>query len=211
MSGDYVLYGRQGGGSVAPQLVLEEMGVPYKIEWVERDAPAQDMVAYRRIAPTGKIPALTLPDGTSIFESAAICMHLASLPGALKMAPESGTSDHARYLQWMVFLAANLYDSVIRYYYAARYTSDPSDSAAEAVKRAALSEFESGLAVIESQLNGETLVETLSAADFYLYMLASWHPDGDGAVSKKFPKVARLCQQIGARPLVKKVMEWNEG
>lgn len=209
MSGDFVLYGRQGGGSVAPQLVLEEMGAPYRMEWVDRDAAAPEMEAYRRICPTGKIPALGLPDGSAVFESAAICIYLTDLPGAKRLAPPSGTEQHARFLQWMVFMAANVYASVLRYYYPARYTIDQTEHAVDAVRSAALSEFEAGLALVDAQMTGDTLCEAFSAADLYLYMLAGWHPDGYDGLAAKYPKVGALCAAIGARPLVQQVMEMN--
>ncbi len=68
--GRYRLYGRPNAGSLAPQMVLEEIGAPYELIWV-RKTPAE-LEAFRRINSTGKIPSLVLPDGTAVAESAAI-------------------------------------------------------------------------------------------------------------------------------------------
>src|SRR5256885_9843581 len=73
-SGGYKLYGRANAGSLAVQIVLEEIGAPYELLWVGR-TPAE-LETFRRINPAGKVPALVLPDGTAVFESAAILIHL---------------------------------------------------------------------------------------------------------------------------------------
>jgi glutathione S-transferase len=161
---------------------------------------------YQRICPTGKIPALTLPDGSTLFESAAICIHLADLDGKVRLAPARGTADHARFLQWMLFLATNVYGSILRYYYAPRYTLG---NDAEGVKEAALRDFESHLSLLNSHVGEYVLGTSFSAADLYLCMLASWHPDGDEVIRQKFPKLADLCDNVAARPAVQRVMEMN--
>jgi hypothetical protein len=69
----YKLYARQGAGSLAPQMLLEEIGAAYELIWISK-APA-DIEVLRRISPAAKIPALLLPDGTVVSESAAILIH----------------------------------------------------------------------------------------------------------------------------------------
>jgi glutathione S-transferase len=207
MSKGYTLYGRAGSGSVAPQLILEELGIPYEVVWVDQNAAAEP--AYRRICPTGKVPALVLPDGSAIFESAAICIHLTDAHSGSGLAPAPGTASHARYLQWMLFLATSLYDAALRIYYAQRYTAGGDR---EGVKAAAISEFERHLALVEQHLpNGGLLGDAVSAADLYLFMLAGWHPEGDGAVRERFPRIGALCARIAARPVVQRVMATNAG
>ena len=207
MAESYVLYGRQGGGSLAPQILLEELGVPYKMVWVDKHAPAEEKAAYLKICPTGKIPALVLPDGTSIFESAAICIHLTTVHNKAQLAPAPGTTAHAVFLQWMLFLATSVYGSVLRYYYADRYSS--SDDAA-GVRQAAQKEFEGHLTLIESQLTDTQLGAAFSVADLYLFMLAGWHPDEYEGISAMFPKLGALCDKVAARAAVARVMEQNQ-
>jgi glutathione S-transferase len=115
------LYGRKGSGSLAVQIVLEETGTPYELHWVE--STPQAVESLRRVNPAGKVPALVLPDGTAVAESAALLIYLSSAFPAARLAPPPGTSAHARFLQWMVYLSANLYESALRYFYAERYSS----------------------------------------------------------------------------------------
>jgi hypothetical protein len=108
----YKLYGRPGSGSFAVQVALEEIGAPFERIWVGREAA--DIARFRTINPTGRVPALVLPDGTAMFESAAMLIHLALTHPQSALAPPPGTSRHAAFLQWMVFLSANAYEAVLR-------------------------------------------------------------------------------------------------
>src|SRR5579863_2485090 len=138
MAEAYKLYGRKNAGSLAPQMVLEEVGARYELFWVSK-TPAE-LEAFRRINPLGKIPVLVLPDGAVLCESAAILIHLTDLYPAARLAPPPTTTAHARFLQWMTFLSSSLYETAIRYYYAERYSSAGAD-AAEQIKAQALSDY----------------------------------------------------------------------
>jgi len=201
-AGMYTLYGRQGAGSLAPQLLLEEIGARYQRIWISKDAA--EVAAYKKINPTGKIPALRLPEGPVIFESAAICVHLATVHSDAKLAPRAGTSAYAQFLQWMVYMAANLYDSALRIYYPARYTA-AGERLAEEVKTQATSEFMGHLQFISESLAPYVLGEALSAADGYLYMLASWYPGELKELHARLPKLGAHSSLIAARPATRKV------
>ncbi len=90
--------------SMAVQAALEEIGAPYERIWVGREA--DDVARFRTMNPTGRVPALALPDGTVLFESAALLIHLALSHPTSGLAPPPGGSRHAAFLQWMVFLSA---------------------------------------------------------------------------------------------------------
>ena len=106
MKKSYTLYGRPGSGSLAVQVALEESAVPYERVWVGSEAA--DVERFRKINPTGKVPALELPEGTVMFESAAMLIHLALENDRAKLAPPPGTPRHAIFLQWMSFMSANV-------------------------------------------------------------------------------------------------------
>ncbi|HEY2635220.1 MAG TPA: hypothetical protein VGI51_10860, partial [Steroidobacteraceae bacterium] len=62
MTTKFKLYGRPGSGSLAVQVALEEIGAGYERIWVGREAA--DVAQFRVMNPTGRVPALVLPDGT---------------------------------------------------------------------------------------------------------------------------------------------------
>jgi GST-like protein len=201
MKKPFTLYGRPGSGSVAVQVALEEIGASYERIWVGRE-PA-DVARFKEINPTGKVPALVLPDGTLMFESAAILIHLALLNPDAKLAPQPGTTRHATFLQWMCFLSANVYEAVLRIYYSARY-SPRGEADAGVIREQGMADFVSHLSLITRSLNPYVLGAEYSIADAYLYMLASWYPDR-ADLDARLPALAAYSAKVAARPAVAKV------
>ncbi|HXY96618.1 MAG TPA: glutathione S-transferase family protein [Steroidobacteraceae bacterium] len=199
--GKYRLYGRRGAGSLAPQIVLEEIGAAYELRWFGR-TPA-DLEALLRINPAGKIPVLMLPDGTTVTESAAILIHLTDAHPQAGLAPPPGSAAHARFLQWMVYLSANLYEAVLRYYYCERYASTAA-AAAPAIKAQALRDYGAHLERIHGELSPYVLGDRLSAADPYLHMLAAWYPEDEAPLATRLPKLAQHAGLLRRRPAILK-------
>jgi len=197
MAGMYRLYGRKGAGSLAPQILLEEIGARYELVWFSK-TPA-DLEALRRINPAGKIPVLTLPDGTAVTESAAILIHLTASHPEAGLGPPVGSAAHARFLQWMVFLSANLYEAVLRYYYCERYATTGA-AAAPAIKAQALRDYGAHLERIHGELSPYVLGDRLSAADPYLHMLAAWYPEDEAPLASRLPKLAQHAGLLRRRP-----------
>src|SRR5258705_13822739 len=154
-SSSYRLYGRANAGSLAVQIVLEEIGAPYELIWVGRTAA--ELEALRRINPAGKVPALVLPDGTPVFESAAILIHLTNAHPTADLAPVAGSTAHARFLQWMLFLSSNVYEAVLRIYYSERYSTVV--AAGAQIKAQALQDYTRHLELIHAALSPYVLGE----------------------------------------------------
>jgi glutathione S-transferase len=192
----YKLYGRANAGSLAPQIVLEEIGAPYEMIWVSK-APA-DVEVLRQVNPARKVPTLVLPDGTPVFESAAILIHLTHAHPSANLAPPAGTTQHARFLQWMLFLSSNVYESVLRTSYPERYSTSGA-AAAHEIKQQAVADHARHLELIHGALSPYVLGETMSAADPYLYMLAAWYPGDLAALHARLPKLAQHSELLRQR------------
>ena len=199
-SSSYRLYGRANAGSLAVQIVLEEIGAPYELIWVGRTAP--ELEALRRINPAGKVPALVLPDGTPVFESAAILIHLTHAHPTAGLAPVAGSTAHARFLQWMLFLSSNVYEAALRSYYPERYSTVGTAAAAQ-IKAQAVEDYARQLELIHGALSPYVLGERLSA-DPYLHMLASWYPGDAAALNSRLPKLAQHAELLRRRPATRK-------
>jgi glutathione S-transferase len=199
--GTYRLYGRRGAGSLAPQIVLEEIGAPYELVWIGRD-PAE-VEAYRRVNPVGKIPALVLADGTAVSESAAIVIHLTHAHPAADLAPVAGSTAHARFLQWMVFLSANVYEAALRFFYAERFSAAGAAAAAQ-IKAQALADWMRHFELLHGTLSPYVLGEQYSAADPYLHMLAGWYRDDACGSTERLPKLAQHAELLRRRPATRK-------
>ena len=197
----YKLYGRPGSGSLAVQVVLEEIGAPYERIWVGTEA--SDVASFRATNPTGRVPALMLLDGTVMFESAAMLIHLALSHPKAALAPQPGTHRHAAFLQWMVFLSANVYEAVLRIYYSARY-STRGEADAQVIREQATADYCAHLGLISEGLGPYVLGGSYSCADPYLHMLASWYPGNKGELYRRLPKLEAHAKIVAARPAVAK-------
>lgn len=197
----YTLYARAGAGSLAPQIVLEEIGAPYELVWIGR-SPAE-LEDFRRLHPAAKIPLLVLPDATAIAESAAILIHLTHAHPAADLAPAAGGSEHARFLQWMVFLSVNVYETALRYYHPERYSEAGSAAAAD-IKAQALADYGRHLELIHGALSPYVLGPRLTAVDPYLHMLAGWYPGALTGPATRLPRLAQHAQLLRRRPATRK-------
>jgi len=183
------------------QVALEEIGAPYERIWVGRDPAAVE--SFRALNPAARVPALVLPDGTLMFESAAMLIHLASQPQS-RLAPRSGAGLHPMFLSWMVFLSANVYEAALRIFYSARYSS-AGEANAEAIRQQGMSDFIAHLRLIGAALSPYVMGKKYCIADAYLYMLASWYPEDKAQLYAEVPQLAKHAALVSARPAVAKV------
>src|SRR5262245_20550212 len=106
----YTLYSHDGSGGFAVEAALVKAGASHKLVSVDTGKGEQNKPEFVAINPMRQVPALTLPDGTVMTESAAIVVHLAHAFPDKGLAPKPATPAHARFLRWMFFMAANLYE-----------------------------------------------------------------------------------------------------
>jgi glutathione S-transferase len=172
----YKLYTRAGSGGFAAEAALSMAGVPFTKVEVKRGPPDE---AFLGISPLGQVPVLTLPDGSSVTESAAICILIAELYPEAVLSPAPGSPGRAHFLRWMLFMSSVLYPALLRFFYAERYSAS-ADGVAE-VKRYALAESDRAFVILDAALEDRDWLvgDRHSIADVYLLMLGCWHPVDD--------------------------------
>ena len=84
--------------------LLEEIGAPYQIEYVNIRAEGGLPESYRAIHPLKKVPALQ-HDGETITESAAICLYLSDAFPDAGLGPTAGGAGRGAYLSWLAYYA----------------------------------------------------------------------------------------------------------
>lgn len=89
-----------------PRWVLEELGHPYELVKLDPAKGENKKPEYLAIQPLGHVPALE-SDGFTMFESLAICVHLAQHFGKGSLWPQ-GEREQASVLQWAFFAATEL-------------------------------------------------------------------------------------------------------
>ncbi len=189
----YTLYSRKDSGGFAVEAALAKAKAQHEVIWLDKAAGETLTPAYGTLNPMRQVPTLVLPDGTAMTESAAMVIHLAGVFPGKGLGPAAGTSAHASFLRWMLFMATNIYEADLRYYYPARYTSDP--SGADAVKAAGETHMRKCLAIVEAELDPFVLGKEPSIADVYLAMLCTWAPSLPAS-----PKFTALKHTVAGDP-----------
>lgn len=189
----FVLYASKGSGSFPVEAGLVKVGAPFEIVTVDIEKGEQAKPEFVALNPMKQVPALKLPDGTLMTESAAIVIHLANVFPDKGLAPPVGSSAHARFLRWMLFMATNVYEGDLRYFYPQRYTTDPAGLAG--VKAAGANHMRMSFDVIEKALDPFVCGKEFSLADAYLAMLCTWSPEP--LASKKLKAVMAAVASDG--------------
>ncbi|WP_394850338.1 glutathione S-transferase N-terminal domain-containing protein [Pendulispora brunnea] len=96
--------------SLAPHIVLRELGIAFELERVDlrtkRTARGDD---FHAINPKGYVPALRFADGSVLTETAIIMRHLADTYPESGLAPIHGSALRLRFDEWLHFVATELH------------------------------------------------------------------------------------------------------
>lgn len=170
------LYGEPGWGSSIIEAQLDWLGLDYTFKAIgSLSESAEARQAFAAISPLSQVPALVLPDGRAMTESAAITLYLADLTGRDDLVPAPGSRERPDFLRWLVFLVANAYPVFT-------YADDPSrfvpDEAARDGFRARVDAHSQKLYRILDAAAGAPwfLGERFSALDIYLAVFTRWRP-----------------------------------
>jgi glutathione S-transferase len=89
-------------GSRSTRIVwlLEELGLPYDIQFHKLGDRAMRSAEYLKVHPMGRVPALE-DNGVVIHESGAIVEYILTRYGAGRMLPDVNSPRYAQYLQWL--------------------------------------------------------------------------------------------------------------
>jgi glutathione S-transferase len=204
------LHYHPGNASFAPHVLLHEIGAPFELKFVDRDRGAHKRADYLKLNPNGLIPVLV--DGELVlYETAAICLHLAdSHPGAA-LAPPLGTRERAHFYKWLVWLSNTLQAMLIHYFYPERLVDDGDTAAAAQVKAHAQARVDTMLVQLDAMLAAHggpwLLGEHYGAADPYALMLCRWTRGFDRRPARDYPHIGAYLQRMLARPAVQRTFE----
>ena len=111
MAGGYVLFSAQGSGGVAVEAALTLMGQTYQLIDAPTFDPDQAAAGDQVLAanPLRQVPALVMPGGETLTESAAILIWLAEQHPQARLAPAPGDPARGPFLRWMSFVSSAIY------------------------------------------------------------------------------------------------------
>ena len=103
------IFGAVGSGSIPIEATLTLLGIPHEV--IEA-VTWEDEAARKRVEtvnPLRQVPALVLPSGEIMTESAAILIYFADLYPQARLAPGLNDPKRAQYLRWMAYVSAAIY------------------------------------------------------------------------------------------------------
>jgi len=201
----FTLYGDLGSGAFSAEAALAEVGAPYNFELVSLDRNEQKQPAFLAINPSGKMPALRLPAGEIVTESAAILLTLADhFPQARLLPPQAG-SERAQAYRWLAFMAGEIYPIVEMVDYPERFV--PAGSQAEALRAQARDRIRERILIIERMIQGPFLLaHGFSILDIYAAMFSRWSLEAEWKRAN-LPRLLGLAQAVSQRPAIAPVWQ----
>ena len=166
MSDDLILYSSPLSRGRITRWMLEELGHPYRVEYLDADAMKQ--ADYLAINPMGKVPALRHGDAI-ITECAAICAYLAAAFPDAGLQPEAGTPASADYYRWLFFAAGPVEAAVTAK--ALGLLAPP-----ERKRAVGYGSYEETIDALETAVRGKSFIagDRFSAADVYAGSQIGW-------------------------------------
>jgi len=198
-----------GNASFAPHVLLQEIGVPFELKLVQRMQGAHRQPEYLKLNPNGLIPVLV--DGELVlYETAAICLHLADAHLGAALAPPPGTRERAHCYKWMVWLTNTPQAMLKHYFYPERLVDDGDAAAARQVKAHAQAQVGAMLQQLDDQLASHggpwLLGEHYSAVDPLAFLLCRWTRGFDDKPARDHAHIAPYLQRVLARPAVQRAI-----
>jgi GST-like protein len=196
----FVLYGDRGSGAFSVEAALAEAAAPCEFRTVSLKENAQRAPEFLAINPSGKMPALQLPEGGIVTESLAILVTVAERFPDSKLLPPPASFARAQALRWLAFMATELYPMVEIVDYPERFA--PKGAESDALRERAREKLRERILIVENAVAGPWLLaEGFSVADIYAAMFSRWDIGAEFR-DAKLPKTAALANAVAARPRI---------
>jgi glutathione S-transferase len=192
------LYAHPGASSMHIHILLRELGQPFDLEMVNVTKKLRpDGADYFEINPRGLVPVLEFEDGSRLTENVVIAQYLCDLVARTDLMPAAGTLQRYRVMEWQSYIATEFHKAFSIYFW----------PVTDEVKAMAGAGLLRRFQLLSERLgDGPYLMgETFTAADPYLFVIASWAYFFKLDLSP-FPKVEAYLARVGARPSVSAVL-----
>lgn len=204
------LYWSPGASSIAPHVVLEEVGQPYRLEevFIDQKGTAEILTnpEYLKVNPKGRVPVLTVGDRV-LTEAPAIMTFLARRHPAANLLPKD-TEAEARCFEWMNWLStavhAVAFGQIVR---PQRFVLDAKDY--PAVVTRGRQNLGKAFVFIEQQLQGRdwAVPGQFTIADAYLLFFYLGSKRAGLPMKERYPAWSQVTERALARPAVRRVLE----
>lgn len=174
--------------------LLEELKLPYKLEYINLFKGEANSDTYKAVHPLGYLPAIEV-DGQTMFESGAICAWLTDKFPQSKLAPEINSQNRSEYEQWMYFVPGEVEPPI--FYHGLHDHILPEKQRVSDILPWLLDRYSHVLKILQNELENKKylLGENFSTADIMLGSTISWLPELLKPFSALEDYVARLTMR----------------
>lgn len=179
-------------------ILVEELGIEYRLVPVNIRAGEQQAEAFKAISANGRIPAIVDPaTGFSLFESGAILNYLAAQQQ--RLLPSVGSAAYHQVQQWLFWQVGHITPYLSQLQVFREKAPAPIPFALDMLQR----EAERLYGVLEQALAGQAYVAgDYSVADIAIF---PWiQPARQGIDLARYPAIAAWRERIKARPAVQR-------
>jgi glutathione S-transferase len=202
------LYYSPGACSLAPHIILEEIGAPFTASRVSLADGDHRKPAYLAINPHGRVPALTDGDFT-LTEGPAILSYLGHRFAGAGLLDLADLEKLGRTLELLNFFSASVHTAFAQLFRAARFAdSDSCRAEVEAVGRRAVEGYFAELEELVKH-GGWVVGDSYSIADPYLLVFYRWG-SRIGVDMRVWPGWTAHKQAMLARPAVRRALATEE-
>jgi glutathione S-transferase len=209
----YLLYYSPGACSMAPHIVLEELGLSYRTELVSVAKGDTVREPYLAINPKGRVPALLIPGETKVLtEVPAILTYLAHQRPLSRLLPTDDPLFEARSLEWLAWLSGWLHGvGFALLWRPGRFSLDTSQH--EMLQAMGRQTIRAAFVEIERQLTDGrewAMPGQYSVLDPFLLVFYRWGNRIGLNMRTDYPTWTSITDRVAKRPAVRRVLE-SEG
>jgi glutathione S-transferase len=199
------LYYSPGSCSLAPHIVLEELGIAFESVPISLKDGEQHKADFLRLNPKARVPVLVV-DGKVLTENVAILTYLGGGYAQRGLWPKE-TWKQAEALSLMAWLSSSVHITFAGIARPERYTADA--VAKETVKAQSRITLLKYFADIEKMLTGKTFAMggQYTVCDPYLLVFYRWGYRIGLDMKTEFPQWTKHALRVASRPTVKRVFE----
>jgi len=184
--------------SMAPHIVLRELGLPFEAVQVDLGTHklAKTGEDYYQINPKGYVPAIELDDGSLLTEDAAILQYLGDRKPGLLAAP--GSMERYRTIEWLTFISSELHKGFSPLF---------NSALPEAARKIFVDKLNIRFTFLDKHFaNHEFLMgKQFTVADAYAYTILNWRNFLNLDLNP-YQNLEAYLKRVGARPKVRETV-----
>lgn len=206
---NYKLYCSAGSCSLAPHIVLEEIGLPYSLAMLSTDQGDTRTAEFYKLNPKGRIPVL-VAENFHLTEAPAILIYLATNFPAAKLL-DTGSEPLIRSIEWFNWLSGTVHSVAVRMIWRPEYFTENPSQYAEIISKGK-AHLLAAFSLIEDRLTQSmwAVGQNYSIVDPYLLVFYRWGNRMKINMRNEYPAWTDHACRLEMRAAVKHALEQEE-